>query len=163
MVGPVYEMRIYRFNVRGNIEFSKTLDQKFWDLRQKFSKVIGIWRTELNGISEFIHIAEYDDLDHLFRVRQSMQSDKEWHDSLKHLVDLQWSFQNALLAPVPGSKLSLDFKRSDSAAYELQTVPEGSKMLVLEYRLVRYPDKCSALSDAMNNRQADSGQNCTCH
>ena len=40
-------------------EYMKMLDRRFWTLRTSFSVVMGPWKTELNGLCEIIHIAQY--------------------------------------------------------------------------------------------------------
>lgn len=172
-MGKVYEIRIYSTNILGSLEFRKMADNEaFWQLRTKFSNVIGSWRTELNGLFEFIHIAEFDDLDHLFRVREEMSGSEEWLKSLAPIFDIKMAFTNRLVTPVDGSEVNTDFKHSKTAVYEFQTVPEGTKVPSIaanatlvgrfstvygtsktEYRLIRYPDSTTAFSDALRSNK----------
>ena len=55
----MFEIRIYSFNIKGMSEYMKMMDRRFWELRTSFSAVLGPWKTELNGLCEIIHIAQY--------------------------------------------------------------------------------------------------------
>ncbi|XP_076470729.1 uncharacterized protein LOC143300727 isoform X2 [Babylonia areolata] len=161
--GPVFEIRIYGFNIKGLSEYLKQMSQGFWQVRSSFSAVLGPWKTEINGLYS---------LAHLLATRKKMLNHAEWSQYIMCISDLQMSFQNTLAVLVPGTELRTDFLPSESAVYEFQTMPESESRGIdaaeggtivgrflsvygpskTEFCLLRYPGPKTAFHDAFRRR-----------
>lgn len=170
MADKVYELRFYTFSQRGKLDFKQLVkDEEFWKVRKPVSKILGVWETQLHGLTEFFHIQVYDDLADLLKVRPEIENNPEVQARAATVANLPFMlFENSLTILSPGSQLNIDFSPSDSAVYELQTMKDksstptlGSQGLLVgrfitlygplntEYRLIRYPDAQSAQATAM--------------
>uniref|UniRef100_H2YX53 NIPSNAP domain-containing protein n=1 Tax=Ciona savignyi TaxID=51511 RepID=H2YX53_CIOSA len=75
--GKVYELRKYVFKPDSVAEFNK-LNEMFY-LRTNFSKLIGYWSCEMGSqLNSYVHIWEYDNLQHRASVRKELSQNEEW-------------------------------------------------------------------------------------
>ncbi|XP_076470365.1 uncharacterized protein LOC143300516 isoform X2 [Babylonia areolata] len=166
MSGKIYELRFYTFNLQGKSDFKELHeDREFWQQRMTFSKVMGIFETEIFKSTEFFHFVEYDDLEDLFRARKALAESKDFWPKAQKVVEQYGTFHNCLAVAHPDTpSVYTQFPPSPTAVYELQTMKDGDvqipwtddSMLIArfrtmygpmnntEYRLFRYPDPKSA-------------------
>lgn len=172
-VGPVYELRIYSIKPEKFADFRQLMAEKFY-LRLVYSNPLGYWITDLGGIFQAVHIWPYDSVSHRAEVRHAMAVNEEWQTGFfSQVLPCMHKMDNAVLVTAPGTSLCTSFEPSDTAAYELLTLPlqpgsEGvekappssptlsdKETLVgtfrtvygdvnTEYRLLRYPDADTA-------------------
>ncbi|XP_078493399.1 protein NipSnap homolog 3A isoform X1 [Ciona intestinalis] len=73
----VYEMRKYIFKPDAIPEFNK-LNELFY-LRTNVSKLVGYWSCDMGStLNSYVHIWEYDDLQHRAEVRKALSQNEEW-------------------------------------------------------------------------------------
>ncbi|XP_062600473.1 protein NipSnap homolog 3A-like [Saccostrea cucullata] len=75
--GPIYELRTYSIYPKDFKSFIQ-LSAEHLHLRTKHSKLTGYWISEIGGISDVVHIWEYDSLKHRAGVREALAHDPNW-------------------------------------------------------------------------------------
>lgn len=100
----VYELRNYRCRPGGLQEwvghFTKALP-----VREKYSKIVGLWTTEAPQINEVLHIWAYPDLNARAAARGAAAQDPGWQEFLKASSPLLEEMQSTLMMPAPHSPL----------------------------------------------------------
>ncbi|XP_059172305.1 protein NipSnap homolog 3A-like isoform X2 [Physella acuta] len=120
---PIYELRIYQILAK-DFKSTTELFKQYISLRTKHSKLLGFWNGEIGGsITQLVHLWEYESLSHRRKVRTGMMEDKEWTTVfLPKLLPTIDDWTNALVAPLPKSKLNLDLPSEPGAVYQLETI-----------------------------------------
>jgi len=72
----IYEMRTYSLKTGAVAEFEERFAKRK-PLREKHSKLGGMWHTEFGPLNQVIHIWPYNDLAHRTAVRDAMAKDAE--------------------------------------------------------------------------------------
>ena len=72
----IYEMRTYSLRTGAVAEFEERFAKRK-PLREKHSKLGGLWHTEFGPLNQVIHIWPYNDLTHRTAVRDAMAKDAE--------------------------------------------------------------------------------------
>ena len=76
-IGPLYEMRIYTYDVGG---VNKVFEA--WEgaiaAREEFSPLAGCWTTEIGGLNKFIHLWAYSSFEERLRVRAETREKGVW-------------------------------------------------------------------------------------
>jgi len=91
--GNIYELRNYRLRPGA----MKTWSGHFTDalpVREKYSKLVGLWSTEAGQPNEVCHIWSYPDLNARAEARAAAQGDPDWQAFLKvggPLIEEMWS------------------------------------------------------------------------
>jgi hypothetical protein len=112
VVGPVapastpnvYEFRNYRTRP-GAVRQWVDLMVKTLPLREKYSKIVGLWITEAGQPNEACHIWAYKDLNHRAQVRAEVGKDPEWQAFLWESAPLLDELHSTIMLPAPHSPL----------------------------------------------------------
>jgi len=102
--GNIYEYRYYQ------IEPTK---QKAWldifrsklPVRERYSKVVGMWSNEGGSLNEVSHLWAYSDFNARMAARAKSSQDPEWQDFLKSAGPLLREMHAVALIPAPFSPL----------------------------------------------------------
>jgi hypothetical protein len=90
--GNVYEIRIYRTHI-GVAKTWAELIQSYLPVREKYSKIVGLFYSEFPQPNEAVHMWAYPDLNARMAARAALQKDPGWHEFLgksgPHLVEMQ--------------------------------------------------------------------------
>ena len=100
----VYEFRNYRTKP-GAVRQWAELMRKVLPVREKYSKIVGLWITEAGQPNEACHIWAYRDLNHRAQVRAAAVADPEWQAFLKESAPLLDEMQSTILLPAPHSPM----------------------------------------------------------
>jgi NIPSNAP len=112
VVGPVapagtpnvYEFRNYRTRP-GAVQQWVDLMVKTLPLREKYSKIVGLWITEAGQPNEACHIWAYKDLNHRAQVRAEAVKDPAWQAFLKESAPLLDELHSTIMLPAAHSPL----------------------------------------------------------
>lgn len=112
VVGPVapartpnvYEFRNYRTKP-GAVRQWAELMAKTLPVREKYSKIVGLWITEAGQPNEVCHIWAYDDLNHRAQVRAEATKDPAWQAFLKESAPLLDEMHSTIMLPAAHSPL----------------------------------------------------------
>ena len=100
----VYEFRNYRTKP-GAVRQWAELMRKALPVREKYSKIVGLWITEAGQLNEACHIWAYRDLNHRAQVRAAAVADPEWQAFLKESAPLLDEMHSTILLPAPHSPM----------------------------------------------------------
>jgi hypothetical protein len=102
--GHVYELRLYR----GRDGLLPAWQRAFKEVlpeREKYSKIVGLWNTEVGGLNAAAHLWVYDDLNQRMAARAAAIADPAWQAFLgKGPQNLQ-EMSSTILIPTPISPL----------------------------------------------------------
>jgi len=102
--GHLYELRIYRGR-DGLLPTWQKLFKGVLPEREKYSKIVGLWTTEIGGLNAAAHLWVYDDLNQRAAVRAAVLKDPAWAAFLpKGPPNLQ-AMSSTILVPTPISPL----------------------------------------------------------
>jgi hypothetical protein len=112
VVGPVapagkpnvYEFRNYRTKPRAARQWAELIE-KALPVREKYSKIVGLWITEAGQPNEVCHIWAYKDLNHRAQVRAAAAADPEWQAFLKESAPLLDEMHSTIMLPAPHSPM----------------------------------------------------------
>lgn len=91
--GNIYELRNYRLRP-GQVKKWADLFMGALPIREKYSKLVGLWSTEAGQPNEVCHIWAYKDLKARAEARAAATKDPEWQAFLKAggpLIEEMWS------------------------------------------------------------------------
>lgn len=100
----VYEFRNYRTKP-GAVRQWAELMKSTLPIREKFSKIVGLWVTEAPQVNEACHIWAYKDLNHRAQVRAESVKDAGWAAFLKEAAPLLDEMHSTIMLPAPHSPL----------------------------------------------------------
>jgi hypothetical protein len=100
----VYEFRNYRAKP-GSARQWAGLMKKVLPVREKYSKIVGLFLTEAGQPNEACHIWAYRDLNHRAQVRADVAKDPEWQAFLKEAAPLLDEMHSTIMLPVPHSPM----------------------------------------------------------
>jgi hypothetical protein len=100
----VYELRNYRAKP-GQVRPWVDLIMKTMPLREKYSKMVGMWITEAGQPNEACHIWAYKDLNHRAQVRAEVVKDPGWQEFLKESAGFLDEMTSTIMVPAPHSPL----------------------------------------------------------
>jgi hypothetical protein len=75
--------------------------------REKYSKNVGLWQTEIAQLNEVVHLWAYRDLNDRAAVRAKVVQDPEWQAFLGKGTSLLTEMRSVALTPVPASPMTL--------------------------------------------------------
>jgi hypothetical protein len=112
VVGPVapagspnvYELRNYRTKP-GAVRQWAGLMQKTLPVREKYSKIVGLWITDAGQPNEVCHIWAYKDLNHRAQVRAQAVKDPEWQAFLQESAPLLDEMHATIMLPASHSPM----------------------------------------------------------
>lgn len=102
--GHVYELRTYRTQVGRAAEWAG-LFRAIMPVREKYSKNVGLWQTEIAQLNEVVHLWAYRDLNHRAEVRASALQDPEWQAFLARATPLLAEMRSVIVSPAPFSAM----------------------------------------------------------
>ncbi|HVQ78246.1 MAG TPA: NIPSNAP family protein [Candidatus Binatia bacterium] len=102
--GHVYELRTYRAHVGKLAEWLK-LFTEIMPVREKFSKNVAVFQTEVSQLNEAVHLWAYRDLNHRAQVRAGALQDADWTAFVAKATPLLAEMRSVVLVPTPVSKL----------------------------------------------------------
>jgi hypothetical protein len=112
VVGPVapvktpnvYEFRNYRTRPGAVRQWAEML-AKTLPVREKYSKIVGLWITEAGQPNEACHIWAYDDLNHRAQVRAEATKDPAWTAFINEAAPLLDELHSTIMLPAAHSPL----------------------------------------------------------
>jgi len=73
--------------------------------REKYSKNVGLWQTEMGQLNEAVHLWAYRDLNERAATRAKVLQDPEWQAFLGRSAPLLLDMKSAILIPAPSSPM----------------------------------------------------------
>jgi hypothetical protein len=102
--GNVYELRTYRTQTGRAGEWLEHYKQ-IMPTREKYSKIVGLWQTEVSQLNEVVHLWAYPDLNARVATRAKVMQDPEWQKFLGTATSLLAEMRSIVLNPAPFSPL----------------------------------------------------------
>jgi uncharacterized protein YbaA (DUF1428 family) len=102
--GHVYELRMYRTPVGRAGEWLAHF-KAIMPVREKYSKNVGVWQTEMGQLNEVVHMWAYHDLNDRAAVRAKVMQDPEWQAFLAKATPLLVEMKSMVLNPSPHSPM----------------------------------------------------------
>lgn len=102
--GNVYELRTYRTQPGRAGEWLEHFKQ-IMPTREKYSKIVGLWQTEVSQLNEVVHLWAYPDLNARIATRAKVVQDPEWQKFLGAATALLVGMRSIVLNPAPFSPL----------------------------------------------------------
>ena len=100
----VYEFRNYRAKP-GSLPQWLKLFTGVLAVREKYSKIVGLWTTEAPQVNEVCHVWAYPDLNTRAAVRAEVGKDPEWQAFIKNSTGLLDEMHATIMLPAPHSPL----------------------------------------------------------
>ena len=100
----LYEFRYYRLQP-GAMKRWTELFTGALPVREKYSKIVGLWQTEAGQPNEVCHIWAYRDFAHRMEARNGAAADPDWQAFLKEGGPLIDEMANTLMVPAKHSPL----------------------------------------------------------
>ena len=100
----VYELRTYRLHPGKVPEWMETFTSGLV-AREKYSKLFGLWSSEIGELNQVAHLWGYTDLNHRAQVRKDSMADPVWKETVGKLGPLMQLMENKLLIPTEFSPL----------------------------------------------------------
>jgi hypothetical protein len=100
----VYELRTYRAHVGKVAEWVRHFTAAL-PAREKYSKIVGLWTTEVSQLNQVVHLWAYSDLNHRAEVRAKTPQDPEWKAFLGKGYPLLAHMESIVLIPADTSPL----------------------------------------------------------
>ena len=102
--GHLYELRWYR-SLPGRIgEWIRHI-KDVMPTREKYSKNVGLWQTEMGQLNEAVHLWVYRDLNERAATRANVLQDPEWQAFLGRSAPLLLDMKSVILNPAPSSPM----------------------------------------------------------
>jgi len=74
-------------------------------VREKYSKNVGLWQTEIAQLNEVVHLWAYRDLNHRAEVRANAMKDPDWQAFISKATPLLAEMRAIILNPAPASPM----------------------------------------------------------
>lgn len=100
----IYEFRNYR-TIPGAVTRWLQLFTDVLDVREKYTRMVGLWATEVPQVNEVCHIWVYSDLNARTAARAAMLTDPGWQDFLRDSTGLLDELHSIIMLPAPHSPL----------------------------------------------------------
>ncbi len=100
----IYELRTYTL-YPGKVKEFLALFEKGSKARDKYSKTVGVWYTEIGELNQVVFLREYEDLNHRMRAKEAGEKDPEWVAIREQLRSLLLKQENKILIPAAFSGL----------------------------------------------------------
>jgi len=102
--GNFYELRRYRV-LPGKLATWLALFKGILPVREKYSKIVGLWQSEIGEQNEVTHLWAYPDLKVRAEVRARALQDPEWQAFLAQASSLLFHMRSTILVPAKFSPL----------------------------------------------------------
>jgi len=103
--GNIYEFRNYRAKPAGAAKQWLDAFTAVLPARETYSKIVGLWQTEVGQPNEICHIWAYPDLNARAEARASALKDPAWQEFLGKNMSLLEEMQATIMLPAPHSPL----------------------------------------------------------
>ncbi len=100
----VYELRTYRTHVGKAPEWLSHFKVGL-KAREKYSKIVGLWSTDIAQLNQVVHLWAYNDLNHRAEARAKAVQDPEWKAFLAKGSPLLAEMESIILTPADFSPL----------------------------------------------------------
>jgi hypothetical protein len=100
----IYEFRNYRTSP-GAVTRWLQLFTGVLEVREKYTRMVGLWATEAPEANEVCHIWVYSDLNARAAARTALLGDPAWQDFLRNSTGLLDELHSTVMLPVPHSPL----------------------------------------------------------
>jgi hypothetical protein len=100
----VYELRTYRTHA-GKVPEWVGHFKVGLRAREKYSKIVGLWATDIAQLNQVVHLWAYRDLSHRIEVRAKAVQDPDWQAFLAKGYPLLAEMQSIVLIPAETSPL----------------------------------------------------------
>lgn len=100
----IYELRTYRTQVGKAGEWLGHF-KAIMPVREKYSKNVGLWQTEVAQLNEVVHLWAYRDFNDRVAVRAKVAQDPEWQAFLGKGTSLLAEMRSIALTPAPASPM----------------------------------------------------------
>jgi hypothetical protein len=101
----VYELRTYRARPGGAAKQWLDLFTRALEVRERYSKIVGLWMTEAGQPNEVCHIWAYADLNTRASVRAELGKEPGWQEFLKSSTGLLDEMNSTVMLPAAHSPL----------------------------------------------------------
>ena len=102
--GNIYELRTYRTAVGRAGEWLAHF-KAILPVREKYSKNVCLWQTEMGQLNEVVHLWAYKDLNERAAVRAKVMQDPEWQGFLSKATPILAEMRSIAMHPSPHSPL----------------------------------------------------------
>ena len=102
--GHIYELRTYRTQVGKTGEWLGHF-KAIMPVRERYSKNVGLWQTEVAQLNEVVHLWAYRDLNDRAAVRAKVAQDPEWQAFLGKATLLLVEMRSIVLTPALASPM----------------------------------------------------------
>jgi len=102
--GWLYELRWYRAHTGRIGEWLSNI-KGVMPAREKYSKIVGLWQTEMGQLNEAVHLWAYRDLNERAKARASAVADPDWAAYLGRVLPLLAEMKSIILVPAPSSPM----------------------------------------------------------
>lgn len=102
--GHVYELRWYRAHPGRAAEWLAHF-KAIMPVREKYSKNVGLWQTEMGQLNEAVHLWAYRDLNHRGEVRANALRDPEWRKFIATTAPMLLEMRSVILNPTGPSPM----------------------------------------------------------
>lgn len=100
----IYELRTYTLYPGKTAEYLQHM-KAILPLREKYSKLVGYWTTEVGELNQIVHLWAYEDLAHRAEVRAAVAKEPEWQAFLGKIYPLILRQESKILIPTDFSPL----------------------------------------------------------
>jgi hypothetical protein len=102
--GHLYELRSYRCHPGQASEWLGHF-KAILPVREKYSRNVGLWQSEIGQLNEVVHLWGYRDLNERAAVRAKVMQDPEWQAFLAKGYPLLAEMRSVILSPAPHSPM----------------------------------------------------------
>ncbi len=100
----IYELRTYTLQPGMVKEYLKIFEQAL-PIREKHSKLAGLWHTEIGELNQIFNLWGYKDLSHREAVRNAINNDLDWQRIVAKLLPMIVKMTNNILVPADFSPI----------------------------------------------------------
>jgi NIPSNAP len=100
----IYELRTYRTRTGKAPEWLGHF-REIMPTREKYSKNVGVWSTDVAQLNQVVHLWAYSDLNHRADVRGKVMQDPQWKVFLGKATPLLVDMQSMVMTPTDASPI----------------------------------------------------------
>ena len=100
----VYELRYYRLHAGKVPDWLQTFKSGM-EAREKYSKIFGLWSSEIGELNRVFHLWGYSDMGHRAQARKDSMADPVWKETVGKLAPFMQIMENKIMMPTEFSPL----------------------------------------------------------